>query len=94
MLENDEIVENQALDRALSAETAKTDLIWVMNDPRGRRFIKRLLESSGIYRSSYSSDSGIYFREGERNVGLRILSELERLTPENYIVMLQENLNE
>jgi hypothetical protein len=92
--ENEELLRQQQLARQLEEETARTDLVWLMSDPRGRRIIRGLLARSGIYRTSFAGDSAIYFNEGRRSIGLNILSDIEKFTPQNYIVMLQEHMND
>lgn len=75
----------------LAEQTAKEDLKFVMNDVRGRRFMWRFLEGAGIYRSSFVADSAtIYFLEGERNAGLKMLAKIQQVTPEGFILMQQE----
>jgi hypothetical protein len=70
------------LDEA-EALTEQSDLKWLMGDPRGRRIARRFLERSGVWRLSYSGEAiNTAFREGERNVGLRLLGQLLRAAPE------------
>lgn len=83
--------EIEALKRARDQEIE--DFKHVMNDPRGRRFMWRVLERSGIYRSSYTGNSETFFREGERNIGLMLLAEMMSICPESHIAMLQEKEN-
>jgi hypothetical protein len=69
------------------AETARltedADLKWLMGDPRGRRIARRLLERSWLWSSTFTGDAlGSAFREGERNVGLKLLARLIEAAPE------------
>lgn len=67
------------------------DFKWLMAHAQGRRFIRRLLAETGVYRSSYNhSGSLMAFNEGKRNVGLMLMSELMELTPEHYFKLLKE----
>jgi hypothetical protein len=66
------------------------DLKWLMSNKRGRRFIWRLLERTGLYRSSFTGNSATFFNEGQRNVGLQVLSWLNEHCPAQYITMLTE----
>lgn len=69
---------------ALAAARDADSLKWLMADARGRHFMRRLLERSGIFRSSFSQDAGVMsFREGERNVGLSLLAQITEHTPEH-----------
>lgn len=70
------------------------DVKWVLHDKRGRRFVWRLLESTGVYRSSFTGNSETFFREGERNVGLKILDLIDAHCPERYAEMMKERRDE
>ena len=72
--------------RLLEAE----DFRWIMEHAQGRRFINRLLDRTGVYRSSFTGNSETFFREGARNVGLQLLAQINDLCPEKYPQMLQE----
>jgi hypothetical protein len=50
----------------------------------------RLLEKAGIYRTSFTGNSETFFREGMRNMGLFVLSEVMEVTPEQFAQMLKE----
>lgn len=55
------------------------DLAWVMSDPRGRRFIWRLLGFCGIHQDSFHTNAlTMANNEGRRKVGLFL--EVETLT--------------
>lgn len=73
----------------LAAEVA--DLKWVMSDQRGRRFVWRQLAVAGIYRPSYTGDDRTIFNEGQRNVGLHLLSAITEHCPDEYLQMLKEH---
>jgi len=77
--------------RAVAANLAAEDFKWLMNEERGRRFVWRLLEQAGVFRSSFTGNSETYFREGMRNMGLSIISQIHEHAPEFYQVMLMEN---
>ena len=69
------------------------DLLFVMGDPRGRRFIQKLLTRSGLYRCSFNGQSNqTIFNEGARNQGLQLLSEVSDDRVEAFRdLMLKEN---
>lgn len=77
------------LDNA-QASVEAADFKWVMSNPRGRRFIWRLLSLAGVFRSSFTGSSETFFREGERNMGLRVLAMIHEHTPGAYSEMLEE----
>jgi hypothetical protein len=81
----------KATQAVLAAQTRIEDMRWLMSDPRGRRFVWRQLEESGIYRSSYSNDAlAMAFNEGERNRGLKLLDEISRHCPKGLSEMQKE----
>jgi hypothetical protein len=69
------------------------DLEYVMADARGRRFMWKLLGICGIFQLSYTGNSETYFREGSRNVGLRVIADLQEYCHPEYQRMERENLN-
>lgn len=74
----------------LAASLEADDFKWIMSNKRGRRFVWRLLEKAGVYRSSFTGNSETFFREGQRNLGLQILGLIHAHTPELYATMLSE----
>jgi len=68
------------------------DLDELMSLPAGARFIWRLLERAGVYRSSFSTDALIMAaQEGRRDIGLKLLAEILEACPEKYINLLKSS---
>jgi len=74
----------------LSADQEKEDMKWLMGSTRGRRIVWRLLERTGVYRSSFTGNSETFFREGQRNVGLMLMAQINEFSPDQYALMLKE----
>ena len=74
----------------LALQTEQEDFKWLMGNKRGRRIVWRLLERTGVYRSSFTGNSETFFREGMRNVGLALLAQVHEITPDQFAVMLKE----
>lgn len=55
-----------------------------------RTWLWDLLGFCGIARSSFTGNSETFFREGARNVGLKVQAELVKHCPESYITMMKE----
>lgn len=72
-------------------KTETEDLKWVMSNKRGRRFVWRLMERTGIYRTSFTGNSTTFFNEGQRNIGLMLVSEIHEVCPDQYTLMVKEN---
>jgi hypothetical protein len=67
------------------------DLRAVLMTYAGRAVAWRLLEQCGIYELSFSADSHrTAFREGNRNVGLFLLTEIMRVASDAYGMMQRE----
>lgn len=85
-------------ERQLRREVFEKDMRWLMGDARGRRLVLKLLGDIGLYKSTYDpalkdAVQLMLFREGQKNIGYRILSEINRICPEDYFVMLKEGQN-
>jgi hypothetical protein len=75
----------------LRAVQDAADLNWVMADPRGRRFMWRLMGFCGIHQDSFSTNAlTMANAEGRRKVGLFL--EVETLTacPGSFLAMQAE----
>jgi hypothetical protein len=70
------------------------DVKFIMSDKRGRRYIYRVLEQSGIWRISFNTNAlTMAFNEGSRNLGLKLLAQLTTHCPESYNKMIEECKN-
>lgn len=74
-----------------AAADAQVIVNLVSTEP-GRSWLFRLLESCHTFSLSFDPDSDRVsaFREGERNVGNRILADLVKASPETYVLMMKE----
>lgn len=67
------------------------DIKWLMAHAQGRRFICRLLEETGVHRTSFHvSGSTAAHNEGRKHVGYVLIGELMEFTPELYVRLLKE----
>lgn len=73
-----------------AARIADEDLGAIMGEMTGRRFVYRILEMAGVYRLSYTGNSETFFNEGARNIGLKLMAEIQRVAPAQYLQMLKE----
>ena len=82
----------QALTARLARETEEADVKWLMSSKRGRRIVWRLLDQSGVFRSSFNPTAMVMaFNEGNRNYGNRTLALVHQYCPEMYPQMMKEN---
>lgn len=81
-------------DEAVARENRRReldDLRWLLGHPQGRRITARLLEETGVYRSSFNhSGSVMAFNEGKRHTGLFLTAELLEASSEGYMKVLTE----
>lgn len=79
-------------ERAL--EQLQSDIHNLMSSESGRRIAWWLLESAGVYQSSYrDSAHAMAYAEGKRAFGLQFLQWISTLTPNDYLLMQQEASN-
>ena len=63
----------------------------VMSEVAGREYFFDLLASCHLYSTSFGTNALMMaFREGERNVGIRIGADLNEASPDLYLKMFQE----
>lgn len=60
----------------------------VLATPQGKRVLWRLLERCGVYKTSISTDPyATYYNEGERNIGLYVMAEINEANPQALLDM-------
>jgi hypothetical protein len=75
----------------LAAKREREDLIWLLKDRRGRRFVWRQLVDAGVFVTSFNTNSmQMAFNEGKRNQGLKLLAQVQTVCPEFYTDMVKE----
>lgn len=69
------------------------DLQLLMEDAWGRRIAYRLLDNAGCFHISHTAGDPYEtaFKEGNRNQGNWLLTQLMQITPERYAQMLKEH---
>jgi hypothetical protein len=88
---DDKAAKAQATAQADAERTFIEDFKWLMSSPRGRRLMKWLLELTGVYRTSFNNSGSITaFNEGQRNIGLALMAQLNDHCLDRYVEMLNE----
>src|SRR6266699_1556731 len=74
------------------AERQRHEVIQgIMSIAPGREWMLERLESCHVFASSYSGNAlSMAFSEGERNVGLQLLTDIMAACPGRYVEMMQE----
>lgn len=98
---NDALVKNSAdkeqVKKAAETERRKEldeteDLRWVLNDKRGRRFLWKTLSGCNAFHSGFSENQAIMaFTAGKREVGLKLLAQINTASKDAYLLMIKEN---
>ena len=85
-------LKEKATREGIARRQADEDLVWLMNDQRGRRFLWRQMSQSHVFIPVFNPDAMVMaWNEGRRNEGLQLLTQINRLCPELYPVMAAEN---
>lgn len=71
------------------------ELLWLMSDPRGRRFMWRQLSDFGVYQLSYVQGDSTHtaFNEGRRSMALKLTSQIMQHCPSRFTEMSKEAKN-
>lgn len=67
------------------------DMKFLLDCQSGRRFIFDLLDSTGAFDQSFTGNSGSFFNDGKKAVGLKLFHEVMRLEPNRFTQMWQEH---
>lgn len=62
----------------------------VLQTKEGRRYLYELLDFCGMHRGSFTGNSETFYREGMRNVALKIFADIGRVDGDAYLKMIQE----
>ena len=80
---------NQRIGRERARNMAALGAILDHYDTRG--WVWSLLDRCHVFGSSFAANPHVTaFREGERNIGLQVFSDIQREFPEQYALMAKE----
>lgn len=96
---NVELIKQAKKRRKMIAAEAENDIRAVMATDEGRRLAFRILERAHMWQGIYAVDNtgrcDTHYTirlEGERNIGLWLMEEMQRVCPERLMQMLNEGL--
>lgn len=70
----------------------RDDFLAIMGSESGRRFVWQLMGDCSLFLPIYSPDhSEMSYKEGRRQIGLKLLADCNELCPELYLKMMNEN---
>ena len=65
-------------------------LVKLLNMVEGRWFLWDLLETCGVFESSFTGNNTTFFLEGQRNIGLVLVNAIHEVSPDAYSLMVKE----
>jgi len=71
-------------------EKLEANVVSVMATPQGKDVIWEILSLCGIYDNQFTGNSGTFFNEGRRSVGLDIVQMINDADPTSYARLLLE----
>lgn len=75
----------------IEGDVSAEDFQWLMSTTRGRRIVHGVLANSGVFATRLGgTPEETYFHLGGRDVGLRVLSMIQRHCLPQFQVMLNE----
>lgn len=72
-------------------EQELNDVRSILATREGLRFMWRYLSECGIFKTSMTGSSQTFFLEGRRDIGLRLLTDVNEADPEAYFRMISED---
>ena len=71
---------------------ASEDVVYtIMSTQAGRVWMKGILDLCHCFGTSFTGEPlSMAFKEGERNIGLMLISQIMKASPEEFILMLKE----
>lgn len=84
--------EQKAEDAKREQQAEIDELLWLMSDKRGRRWMWRRLSEYGVYRLSFAGGdfAATAFAEGRRSAGLNLITQLMQHCPDRFNEMQKE----
>lgn len=70
---------------------AAEDLKWLMGTLRGRRFVWKILDDSGLRKEPMTGNSSTFYNLGKLAIGRDLEARIFSVCPEQYVVMIEEN---
>lgn len=72
-------------------DTELEDWRLLLSKQWGRRLVWRILDQTGMYRTSFTGNSTTFFNEGARNIGLWLVDEVSMADADQYLLAIKEN---
>lgn len=90
---SDPVAVNTARKRAARADRERHDVVAsLMEIKEGRAWMHGMLDVCHCFATSFVQGDALSsaFKEGERNIGLRLLADVMKSAPDQYVTMIKE----
>lgn len=88
MATQQEVIERQ---QEKAAMQRREDIEWMLQSERGRRILFDLVEGTRSFEVSFTGNSGSYFNDGRKSVGLEYFHEIMGISPDSFTLMWNEH---
>jgi hypothetical protein len=78
----------------IKRQQIQDDFIFIMRSAQGRRFMWRMLDRTGVYRTTFRPNSEMAFLEGVRSVGVSVLGDMHKWCLDEVFLMMNEMKDE
>lgn len=87
-------VEKRKVEALRREKESREVVVNLLQTRAGRAWMFSILEVGHIYQTSFGPDAlTTAFREGERNLALKLLAQITAASPDGLIAMMTENAN-
>jgi len=69
------------------------DLKALMELPEFRRYVRRYLDATCVFQTTFTGSSETFFKEGKRSVGTTMFGELMEAADDKFLLMMREPTN-
>lgn len=89
---NPEQVRDRELENIRREKASREALISVLSTPGGRNWMWQLLERCNVFAQSFvpGDQHGTAFNEGQRSIGLEMMAQITRASPDLLVQLLKE----
>ncbi len=70
----------------------KRDMEFMLQHPQTRRILFGLIEGTRSFEVSFTGNSGSYFNDGRKSVGLELFHEVMQISPDSFTLMWNEHM--
>lgn len=83
-------LEAKVADKAIKQR--RKDMEFMLSTKAGRRFLFELIEGTRSFEVSFTGNSGSYYNDGRKSVGLGLFHEVMQISPESFTLMWTEHM--